>query len=382
MDRAKVLVVDQDIKVRIAFNALIGSSKGYKLLGAAPDIESTNYYRRNGSPDLIVLGVHAVNQEVKRFIEQARQKAIPVVLVDHGVNNLSSLLANEHVVDTVINPAMSAHGELVEKVQVLAALDKAKVSRYTFQHAVNLKSADKARPTFSSETTKNALDAISKEVKYSGSLPDSIVAIGSSTGGPAALTEVLTKLPANSPGIVIVQHMPSDFTKALADRLNSMCAIEVKEAKDGDMVLPGRALIAPGGKQMELYKSGESYHVRVFDGERVNYCAPSVDVLFNSIADQVGSDAMGIILTGMGDDGARGLLAMHEAGATTIAQDEESSVVYGMPRAAVAFGGTDKVVSLGKIFRDIISYQASKASAISMPRNANMGLNVLAGAPA
>jgi two-component system, chemotaxis family, protein-glutamate methylesterase/glutaminase len=176
-----------------------------------------------------------------------------------------------------------------------------------------------------------------------------VVAIGASTGGTEALRELLCDLPSDAPGIVIVQHMPEQFTRAFADRLNGLARIRVSEARDGDRVLPGHALIAPGNCHTELARSGADYRTRVFMGEPVNRHRPSVDVLFQSCARAAGQNAVGVILTGMGDDGARGLLAMRSAGARTIAQDEASCVVFGMPREAIAMGGAEFIEPLHRV---------------------------------
>lgn len=181
-----------------------------------------------------------------------------------------------------------------------------------------------------------------------------VVAIGTSTGGTQALEEVLTGLPRVSPGIVIVQHMPEKFTAAFAARLDSLCEIEVREARHNDRVVPGRALIAPGGRHMLLRRSGAQYHVEVVDGPLVNRHRPSVDVLFRSVAKSAGTNALGIIMTGMGDDGAAGLLEMRQAGAHTLAQDERSCVVYGMPKEAVKRGGVERSVPLQGIGAEIM----------------------------
>jgi two-component system chemotaxis response regulator CheB len=184
---------------------------------------------------------------------------------------------------------------------------------------------------------------------------DQVVALGTSTGGTQALEFVLTRVPVGCPGIVVVQHMPEKFTAMFAERLNSLCSIKVKEAENGDRVLPGSALIAPGGRHMLLKRSGAQYHVEVLDGPVVNRHRPSVDVLFRSVAQVAGRNALGIIMTGMGDDGARGLKEMHEAGAVTVAEDESTCVVYGMPKAAVALGGVSKVLPLDAIPGAIIA---------------------------
>jgi two-component system chemotaxis response regulator CheB len=182
-----------------------------------------------------------------------------------------------------------------------------------------------------------------------------IVCVGASTGGTEALRELLVALPANTPGIVIVQHMPEKFTAAFAKRLNSLCEVEVKEAEHGDPVLRGHVLIAPGGKHMLLERQGARYVVSIKEGPLVSRHRPSVDVLFRSAARSAAANAMGIIMTGMGDDGARGMKEMHAVGAFTVAQDEETSVVFGMPKEAIAHGGVDRTVALDQIAREILA---------------------------
>lgn len=182
-----------------------------------------------------------------------------------------------------------------------------------------------------------------------------VVCIGASTGGTEALREVLEALPANSPGIVIVQHMPESFTRAFAKRLDGLCQVDVKEAEDGDTVMRGRVLIAPGGlRHTMLERQGARYVVSVREGPLVSRHRPSVDVLFRSAARNAGANAVGIILTGMGDDGARGLLEMKQAGARTFAQDEATSVVFGMPKEAIARGAHDKIIPLGSVARELL----------------------------
>ena len=185
---------------------------------------------------------------------------------------------------------------------------------------------------------------------------DRVIAIGVSTGGVQAVETVLRQVPATAPGIVVVQHMPEKFTASYAARLASVCPTDVREARHGDRVLPGRVLIAPGGRHMRLTRSGAVYQVEVFDGPTVNHHRPSVDVLFRSVAQVAGRNALGIIMTGMGDDGARGLREMHRAGARTLAQDEASCVVYGMPKEAVALNAVDEVVDLGLIAGAIVRF--------------------------
>ena len=189
---------------------------------------------------------------------------------------------------------------------------------------------------------------------------DQVVAIGTSTGGTQALEAVLTKLPATCLGIVIVQHMPEKFTAMFAERLDSICQIEVREATNGDRVIPGRALIAPGGRHMMLKRNGAQYVVEVADGPVVNRHKPSVDVLFRSAAKYAGANALGIIMTGMGDDGARGMKEMHDAGARTIAQDEASCIVFGMPREAIKLDTVDQVMALDQIPSAIVNFSRGR----------------------
>jgi two-component system chemotaxis response regulator CheB len=185
---------------------------------------------------------------------------------------------------------------------------------------------------------------------------ETVIAIGASTGGTEALREVLEALPATTPGIVIVQHMPEKFTNAFARRLDGICAMTIKEGEHGDLVVPGRVLIAPGNRHMTLRRTGSRYTVEIVDGPHVSRHRPSVDVLFRSVAQNAGRNAMGIILTGMGDDGARGLLEMREAGAYTVAQDEDTSIVFGMPKEAIQRGAAMKILPLGRVAGDIVSH--------------------------
>jgi two-component system chemotaxis response regulator CheB len=202
------------------------------------------------------------------------------------------------------------------------------------------------------QTTRQATPLSAAMIKTT----DTIIAIGSSTGGTEAVKEILEVLPPNTPPILITQHMPEHFTKTWADRMNQLCRISVKEAEDGDSVLPGHALIAPGSYHMTLVRSGARYSVRINRDPPVNRHRPSVDVMFDSVARYAGGNAVGVILTGMGGDGAKGLLAMKQAGAYTIAQDEASCVVFGMPKEAIKLGGVDQVVSLGTIASTVLTH--------------------------
>jgi two-component system chemotaxis response regulator CheB len=196
---------------------------------------------------------------------------------------------------------------------------------------------------------------------------DRIVCIGISTGGTETLREVLEVLPLRCPGIVIVQHMPEKFTAAFARRLDGICAVEVKEAEDGDIVQGGRVFIAPGNRHMLLQRSGSEYRIVIKDGPPVSRHRPSADVLFRSAAQFAGANAMGLIMTGMGDDGARGLLEMRKAGARTLAQDEESCVVFGMPKEAIALGAAERIVNLSRVPQEIVAWGHAAEMARSEP---------------
>lgn len=216
---------------------------------------------------------------------------------------------------------------------------------------VNVKTKSRPQEVMEQEPQEGPLRALSATT-------NKIIAIGASTGGTEAIKTVLMSMPPNSPGIVIVQHMPAKFTTSFAERLDSLCAINVKEAEDGDSVVNGRALIAPGNFHMLLRRSGARYYVQVKSGPMVHHQRPSADVLFKSVADYAGANAVGIILTGMGADGAEGLLKMKEAGARTIAQDEKSCVVFGMPKEAIKLGAAEKVADLQQIAKSSLEMVA------------------------
>jgi two-component system chemotaxis response regulator CheB len=200
-----------------------------------------------------------------------------------------------------------------------------------------------------------SVDSSSEKKLFLSKTTNKVVAIGASTGGTQAIQSILKLMPVNAPGIIVVQHMPERFTKSFSNRLDTICDIKVKEAEDSDRVIPGTALIAPGNKHMLLKKSGSTYYVEIKNGPLVKRQRPAVEVLFNSVAKYAGNNAIGVILTGMGSDGSSGLLKMKESGAQTLAQDEKSSVVFGMPREAIKLGAANKIVSLDNMPREILN---------------------------
>jgi two-component system chemotaxis response regulator CheB len=296
-------------------------------------------------PDVVVLDVEMPRMDGISFLRKIMaERPTPVVmcstLTAAGAQTTMQALA-EGAVAFVTKPKLGLREFLMDSTNGLVAAVRAAARAQVRRPLAGRTSPapQRAPSTPGAPAAAPASDAMAETT-------DRVIAIGSSTGGVQAIEAVLTALPRTTPGIVIVQHMPEKFTAALADRLNGICAMEVKEAKDGDRVLDGRVLIAPGGCHMQLQRSGARYVVGVKDGPLVNRHKPSVDVLFRSVAQFAGANAVGLLLTGMGDDGARGLLAMRQAGARTVAQDEASCVVFGMPREAIRMGAAAEVLSL------------------------------------
>ncbi len=293
-------------------------------------------------PDVIVLDVEMPRMDGITFLKKIMSEhPTPVVicssLTEKGAETTMQALS-AGAVEIITKPQIGlkrflqeSSGELVAAVR---AASNANVRRLSKPAVASKLNADAILPAASHAMAQTT---------------ERIVAIGTSTGGTQALEVVLTALPRVCPGIVIVQHMPEKFTASFAERLNGLCQIEVREAKNNDRVITGRALIAPGGRHMLLKRSGAYYHVEVVDGPVVNRHRPSVDVLFRSVAKFAGKNATGIIMTGMGDDGARGLKEMFDAGAATVAQDEASCVVFGMPKEAIKLGGAKRVMPLSEI---------------------------------
>ncbi|MCC7284343.1 MAG: chemotaxis response regulator protein-glutamate methylesterase [Acetobacteraceae bacterium] len=338
----KVLVVDDSAVVRQMLSAVLGREPGIRVIGTAPDPLFALERMRKEWPDVITLDVEMPRMDGVTFLKKIMaERPTPVVicssLTQAGAETTMQALA-AGAVSVIAKPTLGLKDFLRESSSdVVAAVRAAAASRVR-----NLAPRPAVRAAAENGGGAPAVHAMAKTT-------DSIVAIGTSTGGTQALEAVLTALPATAPGIVIVQHMPEKFTASFAERLNGLCEIDVFEAKDGQRVVPSRALIAPGGRHMLLKRSGAQYHVEVVDGPVVNRHRPSVDVLFRSVAKFAGGNALGVIMTGMGDDGARGLKEMHDAGARTIAQDEETCVVYGMPKEAVKLGAVDRILPLQHI---------------------------------
>jgi two-component system chemotaxis response regulator CheB len=336
--RTRVLIVDDSALVRQMMTDILSRDPAIEVVGSAADPYAAWDKIQRLHPDVITLDVEMPRMDGLTFLEKLmRAHPLPVLMVssltERGCE--TTLRALElGAVDFVTKPRIDvARGtaEMAEEIVAKVKLAGSVKPRAKPQHVpAEATAAPASRPTSFKGTYK-------------------IVAIGASTGGTEALRELLCDLPSDAPGIVIVQHMPEQFTRAFADRLNGLARIHISEARDGDRVLPGHALIAPGNYHMELMRNGADYRVRVFMDEPVNRHRPSVDVLFNSCARAAGQNAVGVILTGMGDDGARGLLAMRSAGARTVAQDEATCVVFGMPKEAIAMGGAELIEPLPRI---------------------------------
>ena len=358
MSKIRVMIVDDSAVVRQVLTATLSADPGISVIGAASDPVFALDKMNKEWPDVIVLDVEMPRMDGITFLKKIMaEHPTPVVicstLTEKGAETtLQALSAG--AVSIVTKPKIGLKLFLEDASDNLVATVKA-AARANL-HRLGTTSCP--LPVAPKLTADAVLAATSGHAM--AQTTEAIVAIGTSTGGTQALEAVLTVLPRVCPGIVIVQHMPEKFTEAFANRLNGISQIEVREAKSGDRVMPGLALIAPGGRHMMLKRSGAYYHVDVVDGPLVNRHRPSVDVLFRSAAKCAGSNALGIIMTGMGDDGARGLREMREAGARTIGQDEATCVVYGMPKEAVKLGAVERTLPLGDIPQSILSLASGR----------------------
>jgi len=350
MPAIKVMVVDDSAVVRQVLAGLLNEAPDIAVLHAVSDPILAIERMKASWPDVIILDIEMPRMDGLTFLRRImRERPTPVVicstLTEKGAKTtLEALAAGAFAV--VEKPKLGLKQFLFDASTDLLATVRAAAKAN--RHRLAAASRTAAAPKRSADAVLPPVDG-----KAMVQTTERVVAIGTSTGGTQALEAVLTSLPRVCPGLVIVQHMPEKFTAAFAARLDGICRIAVKEAEHNDRVLPGRALIAPGGRHMALKRSGAQYYVEILDGPLVNRHRPSVDVLFRSVARHAGPNALGIIMTGMGDDGAAGLLEMRNAGARTLAQDEESCVVYGMPREAIRRGAVDRVVPLSAIADEI-----------------------------
>jgi len=348
--RIRVLIVDDSAVVRRTLSEILSSDPAIEVIGTASDPFAAADRMREQVPDVITLDIEMPGMDGLTFLQKIMsQHPIPVIicssLAEEGAQ--STLRALElGAVDIIAKPRLGTQQFLQEASVRLC-------------DAVKAAAAARLRPYTPHRTVEPKLTADAVLARATHAMletTEKVVVIGASTGGTEALRSLLEALPADAPGIVIVQHMPEVFTRAFANRLDTLCRITVKEAESNDTVLRGRALIAPGNHHALLKRSGARYFVEIKDGPLVSRHRPSVDVLFRSAARYAGGNAVGVILTGMGDDGARGMLEMKEAGAATIAQDEATSIVFGMPNEAIKRGAVDVVLPLQSIADSILSH--------------------------
>jgi two-component system chemotaxis response regulator CheB len=331
----KVLIVDDSSLMRQLLTEILSSDPELEVIGTAGDPFIAREKIKALSPDVLTLDIEMPRMDGLTFLEKLmRGRPMPVVMIssltERGAETTLRALSLG-AVDYVSKPKLDVSNGTIEQTSEIIA---------------KVKGAARVK-------VRGVTTPVTGPVELAAgchfSATHKVVAVGSSTGGTEALKDLLSPLPADFPGLVMVQHMPEAFTRPFSERLNSFCRIRVQEAKDGDRILPGHALLAPGGRQMDVVRHGMEYAVRVYRGERVNRHLPSVDVLFSSCAKQLGKNAVGVLLTGMGADGAKGMLEMKEAHAFTIAQDEATCVVFGMPREAILLGAVDQVLPLGRI---------------------------------
>ncbi|MEK6748621.1 MAG: chemotaxis response regulator protein-glutamate methylesterase [Pseudomonadota bacterium] len=347
--RINVLIVDDSASVRKLLVEVLSGDPEINVIAAVADPILAMQRMKMQWPDVISLDIEMPRMDGLTFLRQIMaERPTPVVicstLTEKGADETLQALA-AGAVEIITKPKLGIREIFHEqRAMLIDAIKSAARAKLQPMHAPMQKPSPKLTADAILTPPAGTLKTTTQQ----------IVAIGTSTGGTQALEQILAVLPRVSPGIVVVQHMPERFTTAFANRLNSICEIEVREAKHGDRVTPGLALIAPGGHHMLLQRSGAQYHVDVVDGPLVSRHRPSVDVLFRSAAKCAGKNALGIIMTGMGDDGAAGLLEMRQAGAYTLAQDEASCVVFGMPNEAIKRGAADKVLSLKDIPTEIV----------------------------
>jgi two-component system chemotaxis response regulator CheB len=351
----RVLIVDDSASVRQILASILGDDPDIEVMASASDPFVAAKRLQEELPDVIILDIEMPRMDGLTFLRKIMaQHPIPVIICSSMTDPGSDVMFEAFeagAVDIVPKPRVDTRQALLESsTRLRDAVKSAARAR--------VRARNERRTVVEAKLTADAI--IPPPVQGRSTVAtDRIVCIGVSTGGTEALCDVLEVLPRNCPGILIVQHMPQGFTAAFAKRLNGICDINVKEAEDGEPVLPGYAYIAPGSRHLLLQRTGRRYHIAIKDGPPVSRHRPSADVLFRSAAQYAGPNVLGIIMTGMGDDGAKGLLEMRKLGATTRAQDEESCVVFGMPKEAIACGAVQKVVSLSQIPKEIMLWHNS-----------------------
>jgi two-component system chemotaxis response regulator CheB len=350
----KVAIVDDSAVVRQVLSDMLKNASDIELIGVARDpIFALTLFEKQW-PDVIILDIEMPRMDGITFLKKIMaEHPTPVIicstLTDNGAKVTMEAMASG-AVDIITKPKAALKSFLEESTAVLLNAVRGAAKASVGKMRVAPKGIMPVAPKL------NADSVIAASTRAMDQTTDIVIAIGTSTGGTNALERVLTQLPVMAPGIVIVQHMPEQFTAAFAQRLDSVCKVRVKEAEDNDRVTPGVVLIANGGKHMLLTRSGAQYRVKIKDGPLVSRHRPSVDVLFRSVANSAGKNALGIIMTGMGSDGAKGLLEMRNAGSKTLGQNEASCVVYGMPKEAYKIGAVEKEIPLDDIASHIMNF--------------------------
>lgn len=347
--KIKVIVVDDSALIRSLLKEIINAEKDMEVVAAAPDPLVAREQIREHNPDVITLDIEMPKMDGLDFLEKLmRLRPMPVVMVSTLTERGSEITMRAlelGAVDFVSKPKMDVQSGLRE---------------YAREITDKIRAAAKARirtlPPQSTTTKSNTADTVLPSIKNRVTSTEKLLVIGASTGGTEAIKDVLVHLPPDCPGIVMTQHMPEGFTKSFAARLDNLCKISVKEAEHGERILPGHAYLAPGHSHLLVKRSGANYICELSQAEPVNRHRPSVDVLFRSAANNAGKNVIGVILTGMGKDGAIGMKEMKDAGAHTFAQDEASCVVFGMPKEAIAHGGVDEIVPLPLMAKRILDY--------------------------
>lgn len=352
MSKIRVLVVDDSALMRKLLTDLLNSDSDIEVVGAAMDAYMARDKIKKLNPDVITLDVEMPKMDGLVFLGNLmRLHPMPVVMVSSLTEKGAEVTMRAlelGAIDFVNKPKVDlAHGleecaaEIADKIKAAAA-----VSREVLSYRAN---SAQAKPNGAANAEAKGANGSGASGSKHFRTTDQVIAIGASTGGTEAIKEVLIRTRPDSPGIVIAQHIPPVFSKSFADRMNTVSPLVVCEARDGQQIRPGHAFIAPGDKHLKVIKDGAFYRCKLDDGPTVNRHKPAVDPLFDSVAEMVGQNAIGVVLTGMGRDGALGLKRMRDAGAATIAQDEKTSVIYGMPRAAVEEGGAERVLPLNSI---------------------------------
>lgn len=347
----KVLIIDDSALIRSLLTEIINQQHDLEVVGAAPDPLIAREMIKQKNPDVLTLDVEMPKMDGLDFLERLmRLRPTPVVMISSLTERGSEITMRAMelgAVDFITKPKMSIASGMHEYSEMIA--DK-------------IRAAARARLIARTPLTPTPGNAGLPSIGNPLISSEKLIIIGASTGGTEAIKSFLMQMPSDCPGILITQHMPAGFTQSFANRLNTLCKISVQEAKGGERVLPGHAYIAPGHSHLLLARSGANYVTQLDDGPPVSRHRPSVDVLFSSAASSAGKNAIGVILTGMGKDGAEGMLKMKQAGAYNYAQDEASCVVFGMPKEAIATGGVDEVSSLSDMPGKVLQYLAANSA--------------------